>query len=313
MAPFVLAEDLAEPMFVTQHEGTYDSKSVLQGEFHYGCPEYIALPPGLEPPIQAAHLESDMTGQSVWNTPSDNISPLDATTGVLWEHKAWANAASTYPQFKKAGKASTYTLTQAKKQTTRCDAATWFTGATPHNGDSNWWKTLSDPLVCALSDFPIAMLPYPPFKLRVVADQPNPYKLVDGKFLALLLIANGSRYACDRDLEVSDIAALDKYIQKCKLGRLRVGQAIKLENKVAAARSEEERQAATQMVDEYKELARSEFSRLRGIQTNRLKKMNMEIPLAHCRSIALPATPSTRVSDDGLSCDSFSGDEIAAV
>merc|ERR1711862_194741 len=49
-----------------------------------------------------------------------------------------------------------------------------------------WWRRLPPHVRCPLADFPISMLPYPPFKLA--AQNPDvhfPYIFVDGRFLAL--------------------------------------------------------------------------------------------------------------------------------
>jgi len=53
---------------------------------------------------------------------------------------------------------------------------------------NRWWTLSRIILTCPLTGFPIHLLPYPPFKLRVHADKPWPHVLVDGKFLALHLI-----------------------------------------------------------------------------------------------------------------------------
>jgi hypothetical protein len=88
---------------------------------------------------------------------------------------------------------------------------------------NRWWTSTRLPLTCRLSGFPINLLPYPPFKLRVNANEPNPHSLVDGKFLALRVIASGSLAVRGQgqDLSPSEITTLGQYMQKCKLGPFR--------------------------------------------------------------------------------------------
>jgi len=59
------------------------------------------------------------------------------------------------------------------------------------DGDSRWWTKSRTPLACPLTQLPISLLPYPPFKLCVNPQKPSPRKLVDGKYLALQIIVNG--------------------------------------------------------------------------------------------------------------------------
>ncbi|CAK8999012.1 unnamed protein product [Durusdinium trenchii] len=81
--------------------------------------------------------------------------------------------------------------------------------------DCRWWTRVRQPLVCPLTNFPIRLLPYPPFKLRCDPQKPSPHTLVDGKFLAMQLIVNGKASGI-RELTESDIHALDGYMQRCK-------------------------------------------------------------------------------------------------
>merc|ERR1719375_2454457 len=83
-------------------------------------------------------------------------------------------------------------------------------------GTAGWWKTLS--AVCPLSGVPIAMLPYPPFKLKKVkiGQKEYPATHIDGRFLALQLICDFNFHVLGRDLTKNDVDALDAYLKKCK-------------------------------------------------------------------------------------------------
>ena len=72
--------------------------------------------------------------------------------------------------------------------------------------------------------------------------RPAPHRLVDGKFLALSCIVTG-RYFAGRELQTSDIGALDDYIHRCKLGPYRPGRALTLAG-AAKSGSPEQREAA---------------------------------------------------------------------
>merc|ERR1712187_726467 len=99
-------------------------------------------------------------------------------------------------------------------------------------------------LPCPISNFPICLLPYPPFKLRMLSGSTNQRKWVDGKFLALLLIASGQMSACGRDLQASDVEALDEYMHRyCKLAAFKPSRAMKLAREATSPDiSEEDRQ-----------------------------------------------------------------------
>lgn len=158
-----------------------------------------------------------------------------------------------------------------------------------HRGGVSWWKTLSQPLVCPLSHCPIAMLPYPPFKLRSDSQKPNPYKLVDGRFLALQIVATGRVSACGRDLHASDIQALDEYIRRCKLGAIRPGRALALAQELVSAKTVKQQSQAAEQAKAYSERAKAELSKLRRIQGNRLRNMDSEDAYSCCDQV-----PSTR-------------------
>lgn len=98
---------------------------------------------------------------------------------------------------------------------------------------AGWWKTSLS--VCPVTDFPIAMLPYPPFKLRfeVPAARSLDQKelsvtYVDGRSLSLQVIASLDFRVLGRTLTKNDVCALDAHLRKCKLGPLRVEKALEL-------------------------------------------------------------------------------------
>jgi hypothetical protein len=135
-----------------------------------------------------------------------------------------------------------------------------------------WWTCAEEPLLCPLTQFPIAKLPYPPFNLRVGAKSSPGGCLVDGKFLALMLIASGTMSVLGKELEPSDIIALDRHIQRCKLGPFRPTRVATLQRGViAAAGHADEKNKAMQELKELQTQARVAMKRLRRIQENRLR------------------------------------------
>ncbi|CAK0894650.1 unnamed protein product, partial [Prorocentrum cordatum] len=158
---------------------------------------------------------------------------------------------------------------------------------------ARWWSRPGPglPLLCPVSEFPVCMLPYPPFKLRADPERAHPYSLVDGKFLAVHVIATGRLEACGRALAQADVAALDDYIHRCKLGPRRVGRFVQLSAAAAAAAA-----AGQPVGGELGRLqgeARAELAKLRRIQDNRLAQISR---LCQARSTApgRGATAATR-------------------
>merc|ERR1719502_1877664 len=96
---------------------------------------------------------------------------------------------------------------------------------------NRWWTLLDIPLTCPLTGFPIHLLPYPPFKLRVHEGKVWPHVLVDGRFLALQLITTGNLFVHGRCLTQEDVLSLSQYMYKCKLGRFRPEVAVELAKK----------------------------------------------------------------------------------
>jgi len=139
--------------------------------------------------------------------------------------------------------------------------------------DSRWWARSRKQLMCPLTNFPIQLLPYPPFKLRTEPSKQSPHTLVDGKFLALQLIVNGRSGPGIRELLPSDLTALDEYIQRCKLGPFRPVVARGLVEETATAPTQAERARAAKELQKLRSKTRSELGKLRRIQANRLAQL----------------------------------------
>jgi len=86
---------------------------------------------------------------------------------------------------------------------------------------SFWWTRLPPSVSCALSTFPVCMLPYSPLKFRWLAGCPKPSVLVDGKHLAFQMIIDPDVLVCRRNIEESDARAIDNYIVQGKICKCR--------------------------------------------------------------------------------------------
>lgn len=171
-------------------------------------------------------------------------------------------------------------------------------------GSVRWWTRPTSPLLCPLSGFPTCLLPYPPFKLRVDPAKSTPHRLVDGKFLAMTCIVTGRYSACGRELESSDISALDDYIHRCKLGPYRPSRGISLAQQ-AAHGTPEERETAAQELEKFAAAARNELGKVRRIQENRLVQIKQALPPHLQAAIRLEALPPTNRKRSSLtSCAS---------
>lgn len=142
--------------------------------------------------------------------------------------------------------------------------------AAGNNAGVRWWTRPQMPLLCPLTRFPVCLLPYPPFKLRIDPKRSSPHRLVDGKFLALQIIVTGRFVACGRELQASDISALDDHIHRCKLGPHRPGRAASLAREALEAELIEQRARAAEELECCVAAARAELGKLRRIQENRL-------------------------------------------
>eukprot|EP00930_Biecheleria_cincta_P054789 TRINITY_DN41195_c0_g1_i1.p1 TRINITY_DN41195_c0_g1~~TRINITY_DN41195_c0_g1_i1.p1 ORF type:complete len:668 (-),score=125.50 TRINITY_DN41195_c0_g1_i1:51-2054(-) len=88
---------------------------------------------------------------------------------------------------------------------------------------SRWWT--QQPATCPISGFPINLLPYPPFKLRINAGSAHQYALIDPLYFTLEILSTWNFQAGGRTLTAQDISALDLHIRRCKLGPWRLGEA----------------------------------------------------------------------------------------
>jgi len=135
-----------------------------------------------------------------------------------------------------------------------------------------WW-TQSNAL-CQVSGFPICLLPYPPFRLSTrVPPQPDEDMYVDGKLLALKLIARGNFEICERKVDGETVANLENYLRRCKLGTLQLGRALALAELLGSLSPETCQHS--KVMDELNELrgrANQELNMLRRKQIGRLSR-----------------------------------------
>jgi|Transcript_81279 hypothetical protein len=137
------------------------------------------------------------------------------------------------------------------------------------NKRDQWWR--SSHALCPLTSFPIKLLPYPPFNMKIPARARN---LVDGKALALSMISTCNFLENDWCETEADVAALGEYMHRCKLGSFRPDQAMVLQNKIKSPDvSEVERIQSAQRLNEMVIAARTELEKLQCIQEQRLLGM----------------------------------------
>jgi len=152
--------------------------------------------------------------------------------------------------------------------------------------NSRWWARIGPDttLLCPLNNFPISLLPYPPFKLRMDPKQSSSHRLVDGKSLAMQVCLSRNITVFGRKLQASDLAALDDYVQRCKLGPFRPKRAAQLISAVKAASDKEARQHALKEHESFMNAARVELGKLRSIQENRMQEKNSV--MSRCQQMA---------------------------
>eukprot|EP00403_Amphidinium_massartii_P046528 CAMPEP_0178464008 /NCGR_PEP_ID=MMETSP0689_2-20121128/50624_1 /TAXON_ID=160604 /ORGANISM="Amphidinium massartii, Strain CS-259" /LENGTH=539 /DNA_ID=CAMNT_0020090903 /DNA_START=122 /DNA_END=1741 /DNA_ORIENTATION=+ len=141
-------------------------------------------------------------------------------------------------------------------------------GAGPSGGGrsaARWWTEVPD--VCAVTGFPIRLLPYPPFKLQRRAGVDGAPEsgawLVDGPCVVLKVLASWKFEVLGAPLTMSDISNLDAYMKRCKLGPFRLGPALELFCKgTAEAHSELEslRLKARKRLDNVKHIQRGRLT-----------------------------------------------------
>jgi len=149
-----------------------------------------------------------------------------------------------------------------------------------------WWTKPGMPQLCPLTQFPIRLLPYPPFKFRVDPRWACPHRLVDGKFLALSLIVSSVvddkfvglqaslQSTTGRRLKASDVHQLDEYLLRCKLGPYRPGRAFALAREAASATLPERRAQAKLELTHFMTGASQELEKLRLVQKRRVLKVS---------------------------------------
>lgn len=172
---------------------------------------------------------------------------------------------------------------------------------------AQWWHDCLPEKVCPLSGFPIALLPYPPFKFRKDPVRPEGFILVDGKYLAMQFIATGRSEVCGRQLTWSDIKSLDTYVRRCSLGPFRPYAVLELQ--LASTNSEmlEEREMATKKLARLQERAWIEMRKLRRIQAQRLHDIHRHVECDPSTELSdqtgLPHARGQREGPVGLACD----------
>ncbi|CAJ1335381.1 unnamed protein product [Effrenium voratum] len=145
--------------------------------------------------------------------------------------------------------------------------------AKEHSGSQKWWGELSDN--CAISGFPIAHLPYPPFKLQM--GKGKGHKFVDGQFLMLQILSSFNFESLGRPLTQAEVQALDQHIKKCKLSPLRVSRGLELLCLVSQGNLR-----ARQEMAELRAKAAKKLGALKHIQRARLQRGDCQ---------AIPALP----------------------
>lgn len=142
-------------------------------------------------------------------------------------------------------------------------------GVKEEGGKHRWWAELSD--LCPLSGFPIAHLPYPPFKVQVTKGQGH--KFFDGQFLMLHILSSFSLEISGRSLTQQEIQALDGHVKKCKLSPFRLSRALELLYLVGQGNAR-----AQQEMAELRSKAAKKLGALKHIQRARLQRGDCATP-----------------------------------
>lgn len=141
---------------------------------------------------------------------------------------------------------------------------------------SRWWACLE--LLCPLTGFPICLLPYPPLKVGTDGRRSSNTRLVDGKFLAMRMIATGCHAVCGQELQPSEVGLIDDYIRQCKLGPHRPGRAAALQQEAREATDPARQARARQDLDGMVVLAKADLGKLWRIQEKRLVRISKMLP-----------------------------------
>lgn len=142
-------------------------------------------------------------------------------------------------------------------------------GVKEEAGKHRWWADLSD--LCPLSGFPIAHLPYPPFKLQVAKGQGHNF--FDGQFLMLHILSSFNFEISGRSLMQQEIQALDGHVKKCKLSPFRLSRALELLYLVGQGNAH-----AQQEMAELRSKAAKKLGALKHIQRARLQRGDCATP-----------------------------------
>jgi len=133
----------------------------------------------------------------------------------------------------------------------------------------HWWK--SSHAICPLTSFPIKLLPYPPFNLKMPTSSRT---LVDGKALALSMISACNFVGNGWCSNAANVTSLGDYMQRCKLGPFRPDLAMALQKTIASPEvTEAERGESAQKLNQMIAAARAELEKLQCLQEQRLLRM----------------------------------------
>jgi len=124
--------------------------------------------------------------------------------------------------------------------------------------------------------FPISHLPYPPFRLHIeAAPHAVPDLYVDGKVLALKLVAQGICEVSGRVLDGKVVADLESYLKRCKLGTQQLGRALALAGMLGSLDPETRQHRA--VMHEFLEIrawAEGKLKALQRVQDDRLCRLS---------------------------------------
>lgn len=139
-----------------------------------------------------------------------------------------------------------------------------------------WWTALGKPSVCPLSGFPINLLSNPPFILRQRTPDPTVHSLVDGKYLALMLIASGRPVVKGHRLELPEVRALGEHNRHIKFGPHRLDVALNLLIMVQDA-NQNDRAESFQVLRMMQAAAQYELDKLQRFQGQVLLQLRAQL------------------------------------
>lgn len=130
-----------------------------------------------------------------------------------------------------------------------------------------WWRELSD--ICPVSNFPVALLPHPPFNLHLA----NGVVPVDGHTIVLQVITTGNFSVMGERLNMRQCDLLDAYMKRCKLGPFRISKFLALRCSSSPA--------ATFELNDMCEAAARRLARTRHVQDGRIGRSGLSRPAAN--------------------------------